>query len=158
MSARGMLTPATKGLVAVLQVAIVDDSADIRFLWRAVLEISAEFEVCADAGDGRAAIGIARDLRPDVMLLDLSMPGMGGLEALPLILAESPDTRVVVLSGFGKRGFGDRVAALGACGFLEKHLPPETLATRLLAVLEGRPTPVDVTPLASRGDIDPRRG
>lgn len=139
-----------------LQVAIVDDSADIRFLWRALLEVSAEFEVCADAGDGQEAIEIARRLRPDVMLLDLSMPGMGGLEALPLILAESPSTKVVVLSGFGKRGFGERAAALGACGFLEKHLPAETLAPRLLDVLAQRRTPPDRAPLARR-DTDGHR-
>jgi DNA-binding NarL/FixJ family response regulator len=142
----------------VLQVAIVDDSADVRFLWRALLEVSGEFEVCADAGDGQSAIEIARSLQPDVMLLDLSMPGMGGLEALPLILAESPDTRVVVLSGFGKRGFGERAAALGACGFLEKHLPASSLAPRLLDVLAGRPTPPDATPLPLRGDIEGRTG
>jgi DNA-binding NarL/FixJ family response regulator len=141
----------------VLQVAIIDDSADIRFLWRALLEVSGEFEVCADAADGQAAIDIARTMRPDVMLLDLSMPGMGGLEALPLILAESPSTRVVVLSGFGKRGFGDRAAALGAAGFLEKHLPAESLAPRLLDVLSRRPAPTDVTPLARR-DTDGRPG
>lgn len=73
--------------------------------------MSAEFEVCADGGDGQAAVDIAR-----------------------------------------------RVAALGACGSLEKHLPTESLAIRLLDVLQGRPTATGVLPVASRGHTDVRRG
>ncbi len=129
-----------------LQVAIVDDSTDIRQLWRRLLEVSPDFEVCADVGDGEAAVEIARRLRPDVMLLDLSMPGTGGLDALPRILAESPATQVVVLSGFGKRSYAERAFASGARGYLEKHLPAETLCARLLAVLKDGPDTVTPRP------------
>lgn len=117
------------------QVAIVDDSEDVRSLWRAELERDQGFGVCAEGSDGWAAVEIARLYRPDVMLLDLAMPGGGGLEALPLILAASPETRVVVLSGFGRREFARTAGALGACGFLEKHLGAGSLPSRLREVL-----------------------
>lgn len=122
-----------------LQIAIVDDSEDIRALFRAQLVGDAELQVCAEGADGQSAIDIARRLQPDVMLLDLSMPGMSGLDALPLILAASPDTAVIVLSGFGRRGFADAAYALGARGFLEKNLPVGSLSDRVLAVLRGEP-------------------
>jgi two-component system response regulator DesR len=119
----------------VLRVAIVDDSPEVRELWRAALETGGGFEVCAEGGDGAEAVEIAGRLRPDVMLLDLSMPGVGGLEALPRIRAASPGTRVVVVSSFGRRRFGETSSALGAAGFLDKHHPANTLCTRLREVL-----------------------
>ena len=118
-----------------LRISIVDDSCDMRDLWRRVLEADGTFEVCAAGANGTAAVEIARQLHPDVMLLDLSMPGVGGLEALPMVLAESPATRVVILSGFGRRSFAERSKSAGAVGFLEKHLPVDTLVRRLSAVL-----------------------
>lgn len=126
---------------AVLRVAIIDDSPEVRLIWRTALEAGPAggdpaFEVCAEGADGREAVEIARRERPDVMLLDLSMPDVGGLEALPLVRAESPGTRVVVVSGFGRRRFGQPAEDLGAVGFLEKHHPAESLCRRLLEVLE----------------------
>ena len=125
--------------MSALRIAIVDDSPDMRVLFRRELDRSPAFEVCADGEDGAAAIDIARRLSPDVMLLDLSMPGMGGLEALPLILAASPGTRVIVLSGFGRRGFAEKAYAAGACGFVEKPTPAGTLAERLLEAVHYGP-------------------
>ncbi|MBA3741717.1 response regulator [Sporichthya sp.] len=117
------------------KVAIIDDSEDVRSLWRAELERDRGFEVCAEGADGKEAIEIAGHYRPEVMLLDLAMPGMGGLEALPLILAASPSTQVVVLSGFGRREFSRTAGALGACGFVEKHLRAGSLPARLREAL-----------------------
>jgi DNA-binding NarL/FixJ family response regulator len=125
----------------VLRIAVVDDSPDIRALFCAELAAGADFEVCADAADGAGAVEIAGRLRPDVMLLDLSMPGMSGLDALPLILAASPSTAVIVLSGFGRRGYAESACALGARGFLEKSLPVGGLCRRLLEVLEAPAEP-----------------
>lgn len=112
-------------------VAIVDDSPEVRALWRAELEIGGEFTVCAEGSDGREAVEIARTYHPDVMLLDLSMPGHGGLEALPTVVATSPQTRVVVLSAMGRSQFSSAALSLGAVAFLEKHLPAGSLAARL---------------------------
>lgn len=119
-------------------VVIVDDAAEIRMLLRAQLRTSVDFEVCGEGCDGVEAIAIARDLRPDVMLLDLSMPRVGGFEALPLILVESPRTRVVILSGSAQEEIADRAAALGAAGCLTKTLSGGPLPDRLRAVLAGR--------------------
>jgi DNA-binding NarL/FixJ family response regulator len=135
------------------RIAVIEDSEDTRELWCHVLEADGTFEVCAAGVDGTAAVEIARQLQPDVMLLDLSMPGMGGLEALPLVLAESPLTRVVVLSGYAKRRFDEPTRSAGAAGFLEKHLPVDTLAVRLcdLLALPYRGTQVDRGELSGRG-------
>lgn len=122
------------------KVAIIDDSEDVRLLWRSELRHDSGFEVCAEGCDGRAAIEIAIAHQPDVMLLDLAMPGMGGLEALPLVLEVSPQTQVVVLTGFGRREFSRTAGALGACGFVEKHLRAGSLAHRLREAL-GEPGP-----------------
>jgi DNA-binding NarL/FixJ family response regulator len=119
-----------------MRVAIVDDSEEVRQVFRAALEAGA-FEVCAEAADGRAAVELAERLKPDVILLDLSMPDMGGMEALPLIRAASPETRVVVLSAFGKRRYAQQAQDLGASGFLEKHHPVDSLCARLREVLDG---------------------
>lgn len=116
-------------------VAIVDDAAEIRMLLRAQLGGSAEFDVCAEAGDGADAIVIARECRPDIMLLDLSMPRLGGLDALPAILAESPGTAVVILSGSVDADISARAAALGAAGCLTKTLRGGPFPDRLRAVL-----------------------
>lgn len=135
-----------------LRIAVVDDSPDIRALFCAELSAGADFEVCADAADGVGAVDIARRLQPDVMLLDLSMPGMSGLDALPLILAASPSTAVVVLSGFGRRGYAGSACALGARGFLEKNLPVGGLCRRLRQVLD------DVAGPGPQDEVEPAFG
>jgi DNA-binding NarL/FixJ family response regulator len=118
-----------------LSVALVDDAADIRMLLRAQLQADPEFYVCAEGSDGTSAVVIAREGRPDVMLLDLCMPEMDGLDALPLILAESPGTAVVVLSAGVDPEVEARAATLGAAGCLTKTLRAGPLPDRLRAVL-----------------------
>jgi len=77
-----------------IRLLLVDDSADLRFLVRTAVESRGGFEVVGEAGDGRLAIEVARETAPDVILLDLDMPSMGGLEALPLIRDASPDSKI----------------------------------------------------------------
>lgn len=120
------------------RVAIVDDSPDVRALWRAELERSGEFEVCAEGDDGRQAAEIALTHQPDVMLLDLSMPGLGGMHALPMVLSASPGTRVVILSAMGRNQFSRPALSLGACAFIEKHVPTDSLVARLHEALGER--------------------
>ena len=135
-----------------LRIAVVDDSPDIRALFCAELAAGVDFEVCADAADGAGAVDIARRLQPDVMLLDLAMPGMSGLDALPLILAASPATAVIVLSGFGRRGYAESAGALGARGFLEKNLPVGGRCRRLRQVLDHPAGP------AAHDEVEPAFG
>ncbi|MGQ0843300.1 MAG: response regulator transcription factor [Sporichthyaceae bacterium] len=115
--------------------AIVDDAVEIRMLFRAQLAVCADFEVCAEGGTGEEAVEIARRHRPDVMLLDNSMPGMHGIDALPQVLVASPGTAVVILSGAVEPALARRAAELGAAGCLEKVLSAGPLPQRLLELL-----------------------
>jgi DNA-binding NarL/FixJ family response regulator len=95
------------------------------------------FDVVGQAGDGREAIDLARELQPDVVLLDLSMPEVDGLEALPRLRAEAPDCEVVVLTASGDEG--NLLAAIrgGAAGYLLKTEPPERLVDFLHGAAAG---------------------
>ena len=96
-----------------LRAVIVDDTEDLRALLRMAL-VRGGMSVVGEAGDGRAGIEAVRIGRPDVVLLDLSMPVMDGLEALPHIRALAPAARIIVLSGFGATQMSERAMALGA--------------------------------------------
>ena len=119
-------------------VVIVDDAAEVRLLMKTRLRVSGHFRVVGEGADGRQAVELAREHSPTLMLLDVSMPGVDGLEALPEVLRASPDTRVVLFSGFDEQGLAGMARALGAADFFEKSLPMEILIDRLLA-LAGRP-------------------
>lgn len=107
-------------LCATRRVLIVDDVADFRVLLRVALERTGRFDVVAEAADGAQAIVEAEEHRPDLVVLDLSMPVLDGLEALPHIIAAAPDAHVVVLSGFAAVRMRDQVLAAGAVAYLEK--------------------------------------
>ena len=109
-----------------LRVVIVDDTPDLRDLLRMALE-SGGFNVVAEAGDGAEAIEVARAHVPDVILLDLAMPVMDGLEALPTLRELCPDAKIVVLSGFGAAQMTRRAMAAGADGYLQKGVPLRTI-------------------------------
>ncbi|GAA0609433.1 hypothetical protein GCM10009547_09390 [Sporichthya brevicatena] len=108
-----------------LQVLIADDSAFQRKLVTAALERTGRFDLVVGACDGNEAIGLAELLQPDVVLLDLAMPGLGGLEALPLLLAVAPRTRVIVMSGSAVAELGADALAAGARGYVEKGAETE---------------------------------
>jgi DNA-binding NarL/FixJ family response regulator len=104
-----------------LSVVLIDDSDDLRLLMRLAMDQSAEFELVGEAGDGRAGVDVARVSQPDLVLLDIAMPVMDGLQALTLIREECPSAIVVVLSSFGDRsGLPRQATALGAHGFVQK--------------------------------------
>jgi PAS domain S-box-containing protein len=124
---------------AVPTIVVVDDAVEVRTLVRTRLTLSREFEVVGEGASGLEAIELAERLQPDVLLLDVSMPGMDGLEALPRVRAVSPSTQVVMYSGFAEEGLSDRCRALGATAFVEKSNSLGTLAADLLAVLGAEP-------------------
>jgi DNA-binding NarL/FixJ family response regulator len=115
---------------------VVDDHPLTRAALVGLLEQHA-FSVVGEAGDGAEAIERARDLQPDLVLLDLTMPGMGGLEALPRVRAAAPDCEVVVLTASGTEE--NLLAAIrgGAAGYLLKTEPPERIAEFLDGVAHG---------------------
>src|SRR3954451_25261831 len=103
--------------------------------------MSGALRVVGEGADGADAISLAEQHQPSLMLLDVSMPRLDGLEALPQVLAASPGTRVVMYTGFEERGLVDKARQLGAAAFLEKSAPVDHLIDRLLAVAEADPVP-----------------
>ena len=112
---------------AAIRVLVVDDTADLRFLLRMALGSEEDMDVVGEAGDGREAVELARRYRPDVMLLDLAMPVMDGLEALPLVRAASPGTQVVILSGFEASSMAASASAAGAAAYVQKGAAPDVI-------------------------------
>lgn len=114
-----------------LTLVTVDDHAHLRRLYRLAFEKS-PFLIIGEAADGRAGVDAVRRLQPQMVLLDLSMPDMDGLEALVEIRKASPGARVVVLSGFSRERLGPVVEELGAVDYLEKGIRPDDLLQRML--------------------------
>ena len=118
------------------RVLIADDHAPTRSGVRQSLE-GGGFEVCAEAADGEQAIALARKHRPDVCLLDISMPGGGGIKAAAAISEELPDTAIVMLTAFaGDDELFDSLKA-GAAGYLLKETDPKRLPFALRGILDG---------------------
>ncbi len=107
-------------VVDVRRVLLADDVAQLRMLLRMALELNGAFEVVAEAADGAEAIVRAAECQPDLVILDLMMPGLDGLEALPGIREAAPGAKVVVLSGFAEEKLRSRALAAGATEYLEK--------------------------------------
>ncbi|GAA2152127.1 hypothetical protein GCM10009844_35130 [Nocardioides koreensis] len=117
-------------------VVIVDDAAEVRLLMKTRLRVSGLFDVVGEGADGEQAVELAREHAPALMLLDVSMPGVDGLEALPGVLEASPGTKVVLFSGFEEQGLAEKATQLGAAAFIEKSVPVDTLVDRLLALVD----------------------
>jgi DNA-binding NarL/FixJ family response regulator len=115
---------------------VVDDHPLTRAALVGLLEQQG-FPVVAEASDGEEAIDSARQLQPDIVLLDLSMPGVGGLEALPRVRAAAPDCEVIVLTASGTEENLLAAIRAGAAGYLLKTEPPERIAEFLDGVARG---------------------
>jgi DNA-binding NarL/FixJ family response regulator len=116
-----------------ISVYLVDDIPELRELVRYGMEEDPGFEVVGEAGDGKSAIeGIAKT-RPAAVLLDLSMPDMDGLRAIPQIREDDPDVAIIVLSGFSADRMSSHVLERGADAYVEKGTPIQELrdATRM---------------------------
>jgi DNA-binding NarL/FixJ family response regulator len=120
-----------------IRTLLADDVFDLRFMVRMALERSGEFEVVAEAENGKEAIELAREHQPDLVLLDVSMPVLDGLEALPDIIDACRDAKIVMLSGFESSRLGPTAMELGATGYLEKGISPRALVDRLRELVGG---------------------
>jgi len=118
-----------------LRLLLVDDQAMFREGLRTLLSLQRDFEIVGEAGDGAAAVEAARTARPDVVLMDLRMPGVGGVEATRRIKVAQPDARVIVLTTFEEDEEVFAALRAGASGYLLKASPSEKLceAIRLAA-------------------------
>jgi len=110
-----------------IRIVLADDHSVVRSGLRMVLESEADLEVVAEAGDTEAAKRYVRGHHPDVLVLDLNMPGGSGLEAIAEITAEAPDTRIVVLTMQDDPGFAREALSSGAIGYVLKEAADEDL-------------------------------
>ncbi len=122
-----------------LRVLIADDQALVRTGFRLILEAEDDIEVVGEAQDGAEAVRLARELHPDVALLDIRMPVMDGLEAARHVLAAAYDNlpRVLMLTTFDQNEYVYEALRVGASGFLLKDTPAEQLAAAVRAVARG---------------------
>jgi DNA-binding NarL/FixJ family response regulator/class 3 adenylate cyclase len=121
-----------------IRVLIVDDQALVRAGFRMILEAEEDIEVAGEAANGRQAVDEAKRLRPNVVLMDVRMPEVDGIEATRLLLAQNgSDTRVVMLTTFDMDEYVYEALRAGASGFLLKDVPPEQLVEGIRAVASG---------------------
>jgi two-component system invasion response regulator UvrY len=122
----------------VIRVLLVDDHAVVRMGFRLLLQSVAEMSVIAEADSGEAACQLYLELSPDVVVMDLAMPGMGGLEALRRIRARHSQAQVLTLSAHDDPMHARRALQEGALGFLSKRSAPEALLEAVTVVAAGR--------------------
>jgi DNA-binding NarL/FixJ family response regulator len=121
-----------------IRVAVVDDQALVRGGFAMVLNHQPDIEVVAEAGDGIEAVAVARQHRPDVVLMDIRMPRMDGLQAAQRIVDELGDAvRVLILTTFEPDEYVYRALRAGASGFVLKDIPPEQLVLAVRTVAQG---------------------
>ena len=120
-----------------IKVLLVDDHAIIREGLRSLLDKQSEMEVIADTDDGRKAIEFVRELSPDIVIMDITMPGLNGIEATRQITAEFPDVKVIALSIHSKRRFVADMLSAGATGYILKECLFDELVQAIKAVAAG---------------------
>ena len=116
---------------------IADDQALVRVGLRKILETERETTVVGEAGDGEDAVAAAGRLRPDVVLMDIRMPVLDGIEATRRIVRADPATRVLILTTFGLDTYVYEALRAGASGFMLKDAPPEEIAAAVQIVASG---------------------
>jgi DNA-binding NarL/FixJ family response regulator len=118
-------------------VLIADDQALVRVGLRKILDAEPETDIVGEASDGEDAVSEARRLRPDVVLMDIRMPVLDGIEATRRIVTAQPSTRVLILTTFGLDTYVYEALRAGASGFMLKDAPPEEIAAAVRIVASG---------------------
>mgnify|MGYP006191415711 FL=1 len=121
-----------------IQIAIVDAHAIVRTGLRQFLGEQVDLRVTGEAANGREALELVRQVPVDVLLMDLSMPGQGGVEALQAIKARHPDLPVLILSGFPASQYAPALLSQGASGYLNKECDPQEIVDAIRVVARGR--------------------
>jgi DNA-binding NarL/FixJ family response regulator len=120
-----------------IRVLLADDQELVRAGFRMILETQADIQVVGDAGDGVEAVAATRRLRPDVVLMDIRMPNLDGLQATSRVMAAGSGARVLILTTFDLDEYVYEALRAGASGFLLKNAPPEQLISAVRVVAAG---------------------
>jgi two-component system invasion response regulator UvrY len=120
------------------RVMLVDDHAVVRMGFRLLLQATDDIEVVAEADSGEAACQKVPEIRPDVLVMDIAMPGMGGIEAVKRILSHDRDVRILALSAHEDTSHPRRALKAGALGYLSKRGAPEALIEAIRTIARGR--------------------
>jgi two-component system invasion response regulator UvrY len=123
--------------VAALRVMLVDDHAIVRSGFKRLLEQQPNLRVVAEASDADRAYALFLEHSPDVVILDISMPGVSGFECIRRIIERQPDAKIIVFSMHDDAAIADRAIKLGARGYVSKSNEPEVLASALHVVMNG---------------------
>ena len=143
-----------------ITVLLAEDHQIVREGFRALLKHEHDIEVVGEAADGRQAVQLTRKLRPAVVVMDIAMPLLNGLEATRQIRRDFPDTKVLILSAHSDNAYVEQVAVLGASGFLLKQTSSDNLATAIREVQKGNTvfSPAISERLQGRDQVSPNRG
>jgi two-component system response regulator DesR len=120
-----------------IRLLLADDQALVRGALSALLGLEPDLEVVAEVGSGDKVLAAVKEHRPDVALLDVEMPGLDGISAAAAVRAECPQTRVLIVTTFGRPGFLHRAMKSGASGFVVKDTPAAQLAEAVRRVHAG---------------------
>jgi two-component system response regulator DesR len=121
----------------VIRVLIAEDQGMVRGALASLLELEPDIDVVAQVGRGDEVLAVALDVRPDVALLDIEMPGASGLQAAGALRERLPECRILILTTFGRPGYVRRAMAGGAAGFLLKDAPAADLARAVRRAVAG---------------------
>jgi two-component system response regulator DesR len=120
-----------------IRIVLAEDQAMVRGALAALLRLETDLAIVGEAGDGRAALQLIVDLRPDVVLTDIEMPLMSGLDLAQAIKTKGLSTRVLIVTTFGRAGYLRRALEQNVCGYLLKDAPSEQLASAIRKVAAG---------------------
>lgn len=119
------------------RILLVDDHAVVRMGLSAIINLQADLKVCGETENGEAAVRLAAELKPDVVVMDFSLPGMDGAEATAAVLKASPSSKVLILTSFGTSSDLARAMAAGAVGAVTKNLSNDELSSAIRDTARG---------------------
>lgn len=120
-----------------ITVLIVDDHTLIRETWSFLLGRNENFEVIAEVGDGQKAIDIARDKRPNIVLLDINMTPLNGFDVLKMVRKQSPGSKVIAVSMHSQPAYAKKMLRMGAKGYITKNSPRQEMLDAIMEVQNG---------------------